>query len=363
MATEIEDKDLVIHVLNVGQGDTIVLELPAPKKGGRRRLGVVDCYNGAKTRKYLKRICEVRPNVSTKLAFICATHPHFDHIAGIPALLEDDDLLPDEFWDSGFRHKSCTYGGILRKLCDLETQLVRVSSGMEWYFGTTRITALAPSVLLRNTYNTYGVDINNSSIVLRLENHKGDVMLAESEKYKGKRDAEADRKAGSSVVILGGDAEFDSWAQVSEEYPRVVRDSGHDPLVKKMVNPLACGVMKVSHHGSMHSAPLDIYEKMSPEVAIISAKQTIGEKKIGTRTLKRSLFPHQTSELTLTEVGCVVVTTDGSHEREKVNGGRMRNSALAHQGSIVVVVPPGGKARWLKLEDTVMKNPLPPLKV
>jgi beta-lactamase superfamily II metal-dependent hydrolase len=361
MAKKIEKKDLVIHILNVGQGDTIVIELP--EENGERRLGVVDCYDGKKTRKYIKRIAEVRDNVNTRLAFVCATHPHYDHIAGVRSLLRDKDLTPYEFWDSGFRHKSCTYRNILKDLTGLSTKLVRISSGMEWYFGNTRITALAPSVLLRNTYNTYGVDINNSSVVLRLENHSGNVTLAQSERYKGTHDPDADRKAGKSVVILGGDAEFDSWAQVSEEYPRVVRDSGHKALVKKMVNQLACSVVKVSHHGSMHSAPLDIYEKMSPELAIISAKQTTGEKQVGGRKLKRTLFPHKTSALTLAEVGAVVVTTDGSYEGERVGGGRVRHNALAHQGSVVVVVPPGKRPRWVKLDDTAKKNPDPPKKV
>jgi len=41
MAKPIRPEDLVIHVLNVGFGDAIVVELPADKQG-LRRYGVVD---------------------------------------------------------------------------------------------------------------------------------------------------------------------------------------------------------------------------------------------------------------------------------------------------------------------------------
>jgi hypothetical protein len=44
---------------------------------------------------------------------------------------------------------------------------------MKSYIGTLRITALGPSVALRNRYATSGIDMNNASIVLRLEKCKG----------------------------------------------------------------------------------------------------------------------------------------------------------------------------------------------
>jgi len=167
MATAIKPQDLVVHLLNVGLGDAVLIEFPADTEG-QRSYGLVDCFVFEKTRGYLNKLRTLRPGHS-KLAFLCATHPHLDHIKGIKAFVESEKYRPQEFWDSGFRHSSKTYEGILIKLRDYKVKTVRVTSGMEWYFGKVRITALAPSVQLRNQYATYGVDMNNASIVLRLE--------------------------------------------------------------------------------------------------------------------------------------------------------------------------------------------------
>jgi beta-lactamase superfamily II metal-dependent hydrolase len=354
MTRPIRDDDLVVHVLNIGFGDSIVVEFPADAEGLRRH-ALVDCRRPDKVRGYLRDLAAERP-ARAGLAFLCATHPHGDHISGIPSVLADPGLRPDEFWDSGFRHNSNTYRGILLKLHEIGVPLVRASSGMEWHFGRVRVTCLAPSIALRNRYATYGVDMNNASIVLRLEHHDTDVLLAESKRYEGALDPEMERSAGTSVVILAGDAEFDSWAKVTEEFPRLETTDEHEPLVKKMVNPLACSVIKVSHHGSMHSAPLDVYEKMCPELAVVSSEQQVSTKTAGGRRMTRGLFPHQTAALALAEVGARVVTTDGSYESEEADGGGPRDPDLAHEGSVVVVVPPGGRPVWRKLDDPAGRN-------
>ena len=346
---KIKDEDLVFHFLNVGFGDNIVVELPK-KPSGKRSIGIVDCYKGAKTQKYLDRINAIRP--FDEVAFVCATHPHYDHVAGITGLLEKATTRPNEFWDSGFRHASATYKKILEAVRDNGISMTRVSSGMEWYFGKIRVTALAPSVSLRNRYGTYGIDMNNASVVLRFEHCEENVVTVESLRYQGNADPELAQDAGAGVVILGGDAEFDSWAKISEEYPCIISSSKNKPLVKKMVNLLKCAVVKVSHHGSMHSAPLDIYERMSPKIAVVSNKQETSSKTTSTGTLSRKLFPHDTTALALREVGAEVVTTDGSYEQ-------LHGTDFAHTGTVVVVVPPGKRPRYTKLTDTIAGTPTP----
>jgi len=352
----IKDEDLVLHILNVGFGDAMLVEFPT-SDGRPRELAVVDCYKWTKMQAYLKELCKKRP--IGRMAFVCATHPHYDHVAGIKAILDDQRWRPEKFWDSGFRHKSATYVSILETVRDTGIQMVRVSSGMEEYFGSVRVTALSPSVSLRNRYATFGVDMNNASIVLRLENCADDVVTTQSQRYIGTRDPEIDRRAGPSVAILGGDAEFDSWAQISDEYRRVESTSAHKPLVKKMVNPLGCSVVKVSHHGSMHSIPLDVYERMSPAWAVISTKQEISSKTVNNKVLTRGLFPHDTAALALREIGSRVLTTDGSYEKELDENGQPRDRDMAHAGSVTVVIPPGGCPRVKKLKDGVGDVPEP----
>jgi len=346
--------DMVVHVLNVGFGDAIVVELPKNSQG-KRWVGIVDCYKGPKTLRYLRKIRQIRPFEG--IAFVCATHPHQDHIAGINAVLTDAMAQGCEFWDSGFRHQSATYKKVLETVRKKHIPMRRVSSGMEWYYGKVRITVLAPSVALRNRYATYGVDMNNASVVLRLEHCADDAVTVQSLRYTGSADPDAVRSAGKSVVILAGDAEFDSWAQVTEEYPFIESGSKNKPLVKKRVNLLNCSVIKVAHHGSMHSAPLDVYERMTPTLAVVSNKQSVSPKTIRGRKIRRGLFPHQTTSLSLQEVGSHVLTTDGSHETS-TNAARYR-----HAGTVVAVVPAGKKPWYTKLKDKTAQTPEPPHKV
>ena len=131
MPRPIEPQDLVIHVLNVGNGDTVLIEFPADQNG-KRAYGLVDCYDQNKTMGYLEGLMAARPG-RPKLEFVCATHPHYDHIKGIGTFLEHADYRPETFWDSGFRHNSRTYQEILEALQRYGIEMVRVSSGMEWY--------------------------------------------------------------------------------------------------------------------------------------------------------------------------------------------------------------------------------------
>ena len=315
MSSPIKNEDLVFHFLNVGFGDCILIEFPADKNG-IRTYGAVDCLDSGKMKKYIDSLQDLRPG-DKKLRFICATHPHQDHVKGISNLLTDPRYAPLEFWDSGFRHKSLTYMKILEDVVATGLKMVRVSSGMEWYFGRVQVTALSPSIRLRNRYSTYGVDINNASIVLRFEHHKDDYVLQQSLEYKGESSVLEERNASQAVVILAGDAEYDSWSHITEEYPRLETMDANRPLVKKMLNMLNCSVVKVAHHGSMHSSPLDVYEKMGPKYAIISTKQQIDSKKLDDFTIERGLFPHPSAESALEEVNAHILTTDGCYEGKR----------------------------------------------
>jgi beta-lactamase superfamily II metal-dependent hydrolase len=263
-------------------------------------------------------------------------------------MILDECFTPREFWDSGFRHSSQSYRGILMALKERRVPLARVSSGMEQHFGTVQVTALAPSPTLRNSCGSYAVRINNASIVLRLENRASVHAAIASALDQGDIDAALIREVGKSTMILGGDAELESWAQIAKEYAQVDRSSEQPPLVRGMNNLLACRALKVAHHGSMHSSALDIYERMCPALAIISTKQERKPKHGLTPT--RRLFPHPSTELALEQLGTKLLTTDGSAEQHKTGRKRLEPEN-AREGSVVVVIPPGGTARWRKLSD------------
>jgi beta-lactamase superfamily II metal-dependent hydrolase len=349
MAATIKANDLLIHILNVGFGDNIIIQFPADENGNRS-YGIVDCCNGSKTKRYLDALM---PGNKKRLEFICATHPHGDHISGIRSLMTNTTYRPQEFWDSGFRHNSNTYKKILEEVVKKKIKMLRVSSGMEWYFGRVKITALSPAVHLRNRYATYGVDMNNASIVLRIEHNLKDSVTVQSNEYSGNEGQEVLRSAGKSVAILAGDAEYDSWSYITQEYPVLNRTSKHKPLVDKMINQLGCSVVKVAHHGSMHSTPLDVYEMLSPKTAIISCKQKISSKTVSGGRITRNLFPHRITELALIENKSNIITTDGSYERDN-------SRPNPHEGSVIIVVPPGKKPKIVKLNDDSSSIPTLP---
>jgi beta-lactamase superfamily II metal-dependent hydrolase len=250
---------LRIHVVNVDHGDGIILELP--DYNGQAHFGVVDTgrpelvYRDRVT-DYLKELIDLR-NQPFRIEFLCITHPHEDHYGGLKSLLDcfgDKGIgqyanTIQQFWDSGFRIAGKTYNELLNRICD-DNHIVfaRLASGAEYEFGDARIIVLAPSLDLRNRFDTYGVDKNNSSIVLQIL-------------YKGAK------------AILAGDAQFDSWGKIAEEFPRATKISYFkDALTERSegANQLDCQLIKVSHHGSKHGTSLEYLEKLTPKYYMIT---------------------------------------------------------------------------------------------
>ena len=64
-----------VFVLNVGDGDAIIVRFPPSH--GKSTCAIVDCFNSRKTIAALKAL---KPD---NISFVCATHPHFDHIKGM----------------------------------------------------------------------------------------------------------------------------------------------------------------------------------------------------------------------------------------------------------------------------------------
>lgn len=311
----VRPESLCVHVLNVGDGDNIVIQFP--EVNGTRKFAIVDCYNQNKTLDYLNKLG------ATELEFICATHPHYDHIKGIPKLLEKYQSNIREFWDSGFRHTSLTHEKIIDLVeSDPNIRFTRVTSGMERIINGVKVTVLAPSVNLRNRYDTWGVNINNASVVLKLE-------------YK------APTVANPSVIILGGDAQFDSWAKVLDEFPHFIKTNNPNQRIKydKSLTPLNCQVLKVSHHGSKHGTALEYIETLDPEYAVISCS--------GTSTYD---FPHDIAMLSIkeeTKLDNIYYTDYGTPTKPK-------------SGSTVIVSHGTNQPELISLHDDRNQYPNPP---
>jgi beta-lactamase superfamily II metal-dependent hydrolase len=246
MSFKLKDDTLSVHVLNVGDGDSLVVEFP--KQDGVRCHMVVDCAKADKTIDYLQKL------EATALKLVVATHPHGDHIAGLKTVMEKYEKI-EQFWDSGFRHTIDSWYDLIKYLKDERKDIffIRPTSGMTITIAGVEITVIAPSIYLRNRYDSWGVNINNASIVLKLT-------------YEEKS------------IILGGDAQMDSWGKITEEFPNFQKTTNPEQHIKndETYNPLDCIFLKASHHGSKHGTVLEVTERLSPKHAAISCKRNSG---------------------------------------------------------------------------------------
>jgi len=170
---------------------------------------------------------------------------------------------------------------------------MRPTSGLVTNIGRLKVTVLAPSINLRNRYDTFGVNINNASIVLKLEfNNKS--------------------------VILTGDAQWDSWARITEDFPHFQKTDNpdHKIQIKNHFNPLECDILKVAHHGSKHGTSLEYIEKLGrssrfdkgPRHAVISH----GTRYDFPHTITTRIFKEAKTQSILTSKGSVIYTINNS---------------------------------------------------
>ena len=181
---------------------------------------IVDCAKANKTIDYLQKLG------TTTLKLIVATHPHGDHIDGLKMVMQKYPKI-EQFWDSGFRHTIDAWYDLIKYLKDDRKDIIfiRPTSGTTITIAGVEVTVIAPSIYLRNRYDTWGVNINNASIVVKLT-------------------------YGEKSIILGGDAQMDSWAKITEEFPNYQKTTDPEQHIKlETHNPLDSIFLKVSHHG------------------------------------------------------------------------------------------------------------------
>jgi hypothetical protein len=285
--------DLVYFALNVGDGDTQLLLLPQDKSG-RRRCVVVDCIQAKKLFALVDALADPQvgllSEVTPLLALTVATHPHDDHVSGMPALLRR--FGPEhmrEFWEPGYYHPSASYLEMMRELEDLDGSVLHLqpASGTTRYLGQVKLTVLAPGIVLRNQFDSYGVDINNSSIALKVE-------FPAARTYQRAKDRSYMQLPTYQTLILGADAQTRSWSQVLVDFPQLgAEQTAVTKALRKArgYEPLSADVFKVPHHGSKHGLNLELVEEIGPAVSIVSSVHDGG--KYG--------FPHAVSQEALRE--------------------------------------------------------------
>jgi competence protein ComEC len=330
--------DLIYFLLNVGDGDAQMVLLPSEPDGTRRAL-VVDVATVGKLPSLLDALAEtpLLPQRDDLFPVVVGTHPHQDHIGGMSEFLDRFGSLIREYWEPGYYHPSVGYIETMRALEQRpRIQHSQPTSGFTRFIGQVRVVVLSPAISLRNRFDSYGVNINNASIALKLE-----FPAARVEQRDGER--RYLRINRTQALLLGADAQTLSWGHVMRDFAEL-RPS-ESPVAKALrmaigSDPLRAQVFKVPHHASKHGVNLELVELIRPLLTLVSSAGGGGKYN----------FPHTVAQESVREALEAIASTGGARKPDHELGIHYtcaRDSAERPLGSIAIVISPTGRKRQL----------------
>jgi competence protein ComEC len=245
----IQDRILQVHFIDVGQGDAVLILTPDGKAG------LIDGGEvGSGARQYLKEIGVKR------LDLIVVTHPHDDHIGGLPEIIKAIPVA--RVATNGQAHTTTSYENLLDAVISAKADYLEVKQGDRLELGELALQVLHPGdKLVQN--------MNENSVVLRLE-------------------------YGKISFLFMGDAEKGTEGRLVSERAALKSD-----------------ILKVGHHGSRSSSTLPFLEAVRPSIAVYSAKSGNKYGHPHPETL-HSLAAIGTRVYGTDINGTVVLTTDGN---------------------------------------------------
>lgn len=246
-------EQLRVNMLDVGQGDATLLELPSHEALLVDAGGFVGSPVNPGERVVLPWL---RARRSERLAVVVLSHPHPDHFGGLRAVVEQ--IAVGEFWDTGqgeVEGAGPEYAALLRALRERGVTIRRPHElcGKPRRFGAVQIDVLGPCPNF-----TPRRDANDNSLVLKVS-------------------------YGKRSFLLTGDAEREAERELAQRYG----------------SALAADVLKVGHHGSRTSTTPAFLRLVEPRFASISCgvRNSFGH-------------PHAESIATLSAAGVRWLRTD-----------------------------------------------------
>ena len=212
LLASVEAGTMTVHMLDVGQGDSLLLEMPT----GEHVL--IDAgLRGSDVAQTLELLGV------DDLDLVFTTHPHADHMGGMRDVVL---RFPIELYvDSGMPHTTQTYNQLMEAVHARKLDYQPARRGQVFEYDGVTIEVLWPG----ETYLTgTRSDLNSNSVVLRVDH-------------------------GEDCFLFTGDAEIPT----------------EDALVRGG-RVQECEVLKVAHHGSHHSSGDSFLRAVEPEIALIS---------------------------------------------------------------------------------------------
>lgn len=260
-----DGKALEIHMIDVGQGDSILIK--APDGNLLFDAGKNDSETETALKTYLDGV-----GVS-RLDYVVFTHHDSDHIGS-------GDMIIKSYEVGTVIMEPYTYSKVTQVYADLEGAIQSKSvpqkdpsPGEIIELGELKMKILGPTKSFNNK--------NNDSIVARLD-------------------------YGSTSIMMTGDAEKESEAEILKTYSTAELD---------------CDILKVGHHGSSTSTGDGFLSAVSPDIALISSNpkgNNFGHPKPETITKLNAagVTIYRTDTL-----GDIVIITDGNNIQYKQKAG------------------------------------------
>ena len=197
---------------------------------------------------------------------VITTHPHADHLGGVPYLMRHFEI--GETIDADQRARSALFTDYDR--LEKEVPQVTARAGMILTFGDVRLYCIHPTPRFIDTDSSDGYsDLNQSSVVFKL-------------------------CYGRTSVLFTGDAETEAEEQMLATYGDF----------------LHADILKAGHHGSSTSSSEPFVTAIAPSHVVVSVakfnKFRHPSKKVIQRFLDHGAVVHRTDE-----EGSVIVRSDG----------------------------------------------------
>ena len=273
-ATATAGKDVTIKMLNVGQGDSILIQTA-------EQTVLIDTSDVDERDKFKRELDKAGVK---KIDKVILTHPHADHIGGMDVLLKDYQV--GTVYDNGMPSTSKLYIGYMKQLKakGIKHQALKAGDVLDFGSGVSfKVFYPTKELVEKGTQKGYKHDPNNESVVGKLT-------------------------YGDFSMLFTGDAE-----QPVEEQ-----------LLKADAKDLRSTILKSPHHGSSTGSSVAYLKDV---LARYLGKDTYKDRRDGSQK-KTKLVKNDKGEVYKGKVyetdknGTITITTDGKDYSIKAEEGK-----------------------------------------